>query len=312
MSRMLFWSVSTLVLIGLVLNGCTPSAQLSLQMQEGQVASYESTTTMVKDYKFDQPTMKKSDHNQTSTTITLMFDQTITSVAADGTATADVVIKGIRCKTVNKNQVRYEFNSDDPNSKADTLNQLIGQSYRISISPAGQIQVVDANAIRAAATGGEGVNLVKKSFSDESIIERHQLPLPEDIKALSAQQSWTEVVPSPPGLLAPKTFEKTYTVAEAGKNRVVIDMTAKESLGKKADGQSSSGAMGMFAKMFDSQDTFSGKLVFNPSNGSVELYEETLVSTYTASEMPQNAPADALPDTLVMSLTNGISLKKIQ
>jgi hypothetical protein len=68
----------------------------------------------------------------------------------------------------------------------------------------------------------------------------------------------------------------------------------------------------MFAKMFDNQDHFAGKLILNPADGSVELCEETLVSTYTASEMPQNAPADALPDTLMMGLTNGISLKKVK
>jgi hypothetical protein len=283
-----------------------------LQMQPGQTASYESTTTMIKDYKFEQPTMKKADQNQTSTVVTVKFDQTVAEVGTDGTAVADIVIKGIQCKMVSKNEPRYEFDSADAARQADSLNNLIGKSYRISISSTGQVKVLDAAAIRAIAITGEGQNIAKKILADESIVERHQLPLPEGAKALSTKQSWTQVIPSPPGLLAAKTFEKTYTVAEAGKDKVVVNMVGKESLGKKTEGQSSAGAMGMFAKMFDSQDDFTGSLVFNPADGSVMSFEENLVSTYTASEMPQNAPADALPDTLMMRLTNGISLKKIQ
>jgi hypothetical protein len=298
--------------MALALNGCSSSTKMVLQMQAGQTASYESTTTMIKDYKFEQPTMKKLDENQTSTAVTVKFDQTVTEVGQDGTAIADIVIKGIQCKVVSKNEARYEFDSADAAKQADKMNDLIGQSYRISISSTGQVKVLDATAIRAVAVTGEGQNLAKKMLSDESIVERHQLPLPEGVKTLSARQSWTQVVPSPPGLLASKTFEKVYTVAEVGKDKVVVNMVAKESLGKKADGQSSGGTMGMFAKMFDSQDDFTGSLVFNPADGGVMACEEKLVSTYTASEMPQNAPADALPDTLMMRLTNGVSLKKLQ
>lgn len=311
MSRVMILCAAAALTTLVALNGCSSSAKMTLQMQPGQTASYESTTTMIKDYKFEQPTMKKADQNQTSTTITLKFDQTIADVAADGTANADITIKGIHCKVVNKNEARYEFDSADAKYKADSLNNLIGQSYRISISPVGQVKVVDAAAIRAISISGEGANLAKKTLSDDAIVERHQLPLPENAKALSAKQSWSKVVPSPPGLLAPKTFEKIYTVTEVGKDKVVVDMAAKESLGTKTEAQPAAGSMGVFAKMFDSQDNFTGKLILNPATGSVELCEETLVSTYTASEMPQNAPADAMPDTLMMSLTNGISLKKI-
>lgn len=311
MSRMMIGCIIAALAAAIAVNGCSSSVKTALQMQPGQTASYEVSTTMIKDYKFEQPGLKKSDHNQTSTTITMMFDQTIAEVAADGVATADIVVKGIRCKNVNKSETRYEFDSADAKYQADSANTLIGQSYRIAISPAGQVQVVDANAVRSAALSGEAVNLAAKLFSDKSIIERHQVPLPDEAKALSAKQSWTKVVPSPPGLLAPKTFQKVYTVKEAGNDKLVVEMDAKEDLAKKTE--SGDGAsMGMFARMFDSQDQYTGKLVLNPADGSVELSEETLVSTYTASEMPQGAAADALPDTLMMSLTNSISLKKIK
>ncbi len=312
MLRKMTWCAAAVIMIALAINGCSSSSKMALQMQAGQTVSYESTTTMVKDYKFEQPTMKKVDDNQTSTATMIRFDQKVAEVGADGMAIVDVVVKGIQCKVVSKNATRYDFDSADAAKQSDSMNNLIGQGYRISISSTGQVKVLDAAAIRAVAVTGEGQSLAKNLLSDENIVKRHQLPLPEGAKALSVKQSWTKVVPSPAGLLAPKTFEKVYTVAEVGKDKVVVNMAAKESLSKKAEGQSSSGTMGMFSKMFDSQDAYTGSLVFNPADGSVMVCEEKLVSTYTASEMPQNAPADALPDTLMMRLTNGVSLKKIQ
>jgi len=91
-----------------------------------------------------------------------------------------------------------------------------------------------------------------------------------------------------------------------------LTMAAKESLEKPAENQSAgASSMGIFAKMFDNQDQFTGTLVMNPPDGTVSEYNETLVSSYVAQEKPQNAPADAAPDTLLMQLTYSISLKKI-
>jgi hypothetical protein len=314
MFRKMMLGLTAVIVSGLLFSGCgTSSKKISLNFTPRQTVSYESTSKMIKDVEFDQPSMKKDKKDQTSTVVTVKFDQTVAEVGQDGTAIADVTIKAIQCKMVNKNEVRYEFDSASDKSKADSLKNLIGQSYRISISPSGTVKVVDAVKARAISISGEGQALAKKVFGDADIIERHQLPLPgADKKIVTSSKGWTQVAPSPPGLLAPKTFNKVYTVKQIKGDTVTITMAAKENLTEKpADGQKAAAAsnMGFLAKLFDNTDDYTGKLVL--SGGIVDSYEETLVSTYTAQDKPADAKADAAPDTLIMRLTYVLSLKKV-
>jgi hypothetical protein len=316
MSRKMMLGLTMFIISGLLLSGCgTSSGKLSLNFTPNQTVSYESTSKMIKDVEFDQPSLKKDKKDQTSTVITVKFDQTIAEVGQDGTAVADVTIKGIQCKMVNKNEVRYEFDSASEKNKSDSLNKLVGQSYRISMDPSGAVKVVDASKARAVAVAGDGQKLAQKIFSDESILERHQLPLPSaDGKVTVTSKGWTQVAPSPPGLLAPKTFNKVYTVEKMGADNVtVITMAAKENLTEKpAEGQKVSGSnLGFLAKLFDNIDDYTGKLVVDLSSGVVDSYEETLISSYTAQDKPKDAAADVAPDTLIMRLTYSLSLTKI-
>jgi hypothetical protein len=313
MFRKMIISLTAVIASGLLLSGCAPSAKLSLNFVPNKTVSYESTSKMIKDVEFDQPSLKKNKKDQTSTVITVKFDQTVTKVGPDGTAAADVTIKAIQCKMVNKNEVRYEFDSASEKAKTDPLNNLIGQSYRIAISPDGKVKVVDAAKARAVIVSNDGQKLAQKILSDESILERHQLPLPEAGKnVVAAQKGWTQTAPSPPGLLAPKTFNKIYTLDQFGKdNTAVITMSAKENMTAKPEGPKASGDnLGFLAKLFDNKDEYSGKLTVNLSSGTVDNYEETLVSNYVAQDKPKDAAADAAPDTLVMRLTYSLGLKK--
>jgi hypothetical protein len=287
MFRKMIISLTAVIASGLLLSGCAPSAKLSLNFVPNKTVSYESTSKMIKDVEFDQPSLKKNKKDQTSTVITVKFDQTVTKVGPDGTAAADVTIKAIQCKMVNKNEVRYEFDSASEKAKTDPLNNLIGQSYRIAISPDGKVKVVDAAKARAVIVSNDGQKLAQKILSDESILERHQLPLPE-------------------------AGNKIYTLDQFGKdNTAVITMSAKENMTAKPEGPKASGDnLGFLAKLFDNKDEYSGKLTVNLSSGTVDNYEETLVSNYVAQDKPKDAAADAAPDTLVMRLTYSLGLKK--
>jgi hypothetical protein len=298
-----------------LLSGCAPSAKLALTFKPQQTTRYEYASKMVKDVEFDQPSMKKNSKDQTSTVIAVTFDQTITNVAPDGTATADIVIQGVQFKQVNKNETKLDVDSTNEKSKNDPLAKLVGQSYRIAMDPNGVVKVVDAAKARASAAGSdEQKKIAQKLLSDESIIERHQLPLPKTgADTIAAGKSWTQVIPSPPGLLAPKKFEKVYTLKQVGAdNKAVVTMLAKADPTQKAEGLEKAGSLGLLAKMFDNQDDFTGKLVLNLANGTVEEYEETLVSSNVAQDKPTGAKEDTAPDTLIMRLTHGISLKKVK
>jgi hypothetical protein len=295
-----------------LLSGCAPSTKIALTFAPQQTASYESTSKMIKDVEFDQPSLKKDKKEQVSTTITVKFDQTIAEVQPDGTAMADIVIRSVQFKQINKNEVRLDFDSTAEKSKNEPLAKLVGQSYRIAMDPNGVVKVIDAAKARAAVSGSdEQKRIAQKILSNESIIERHQLPLPKaGQNMISAGKSWTRVVPSPPGLLAPKIFEKVYTVSSVDKDKAVVTMSARENLQQKVEAPKNAGNMGFLAKLFDNQDEYTGKIVLTPA-GTLEEYEETLVSSYLAQDKPKETAQDVAPDTLVMRLTYGISLKKV-
>ncbi|MBM4102735.1 MAG: hypothetical protein FJ263_01615 [Planctomycetes bacterium] len=312
MSRTMIASLMVAVFVVSLLSGCAPSAKIALTFAPQQTARYESISKMIKDVDFDQPSLKKSKKEQVSTTITVKFDQTIADVQPDGTATADIAIRAVQFKQVNKDEVRLAFDSTAEKSKNEPLSKIIGQSYRIAMDPNGAVKVIDAAKARAAVSGSdEQKKIAQKILSDESIIERHQLPLPKaGQNMISAGKTWTQVVPSPPGLLAPKFFEKVYTVSTADKSKTVVTMSARENLKQKAETPKNTGNLGFLAKLFDNQDEYTGKIVLNPA-GTLAEYEETLVSSYTAQDKPKDAAQDVAPDTLIMRLTYGISVKKV-
>ena len=146
------------------------------------------------------------------------------------------------------------------------------------------------------------------------IENRHQVKaLPKSGKtSFKAGQSWSKVTPPPPGLLDPKNFEKTYTVNSLSGNKVNIQMEAVPTSKKAKDSTPKSDpGMGIFAKMFDSENKLDGQLVFDLDSGKIEKYNETLVSTYIAAEESRFQVEGKGPDMLTMGLTSSISLEKV-
>ncbi len=292
----------------LFLSGCG-SPKLALKYQTGQTAQYAHSSQLIKDFKFEQPSLNKSTQEQTSTELTVRYEQQITDVAADGTATAAITVKGIACKVINKNEQRYEFDSSDEKFKSDPLNLLIGKSYTMTLKADGKAAVKDATEIRAVAVSGEGLRIAQRLFAkDESIVERHQVALPDK----ENKSTWSVTLPSPPEMLAPKTFEKVYTLSdvktENGKKVAVISMKAKDSLASVPGAASS---MGIMAKMFENENDYTGGIKLDTTAGRLLDYHESLVSTYFAQEQKMNAP-DKGPDTLMMRLTSSFQTRLIQ
>ena len=113
-----------------------------------------------------------------------------------------------------------------------------------------------------------------------------------------------------PGLLAPKSYEKTYTLTAIDNTVATIEMSGSESAQAAAGGTQSAGSMGIFAKMFDNKDDYTGTLKIDLATGEVFASDETLISTYTAQEMPENGDPEKGPDTLTMQFINRIQLEK--
>ena len=303
------------VCAAIMMSGCNPSGELSLKFTPDQTATYKSVSDVVKDFRFEQPNLGKLREEQTKTAIEMTFTQTIQSVDDAGNAVAKITIDGLKVNIINKNENRFSFDSSKQDDLKSPLAKLLGQSYTIQISPDGDVKVLDTKkALTAVPTGYE--NKIATSLLDnDNITQRHQIQaLPKNAAAnLSVGSTWDVVVASPPGLLAPKSFKKVYTLSSIktvdGSKIATVKMTATEDA--EPAGGVSAGGMGMFAKMFDNEDAYTGTMTINLDTGTVLKADETLISTYLAQEMPENGDPAKGPDTLTMQFTNRVGLEKL-
>ena len=297
----------------LLFSGCGSSADLNLKLSPDHTTAYKATTEVTKLFRFEQPNLDKLKEEQTKTQIEMDFTQTIQSIDTDGNATAQITINDLKVDIINKNESQLSFDSRNENDKDAPLTKLLGKSYTIQITPTGRVKALDTKNAMAAVTTAYEKKLVKSLLDPKAIADRHQITaLPEDPTGkLSVKDTWSEIVPSPPGLLAPKSYEKTYTLTAIDDTIATVEMTAGESAQPAAGGTQTSGSMGIFAKMFDSKDDYTGTLKIDLATGDVLASNEALISTYTAQEMPENGDPEKGPDTLTMQFIRRIQLEKL-
>ena len=88
-------------------------------------------------------------------------------------------------------------------------------------------------------------------------------------------------------------------------------MNAGESAVPAEDASSNQGGLGIFAKMLDNEDEYTGKMVLNLETGKIREYNETLISSYIAQEPNPNATPEQGPDTLIIRFIQSIDRKLI-
>ena len=127
----------TLIAVSLIsvlfVSGCGPSGSLCLKFAPEQTAAYQSTTEIIKDYRFDQPTLGKLKEEQTKTLVVMDYSQTIENVDESGNATAKITLNQLKVDITNKNETRLAFDSRNEADKNAPLSKLIGKSYTIRI-----------------------------------------------------------------------------------------------------------------------------------------------------------------------------------
>lgn len=278
-----------------------PAVELALDFQPGQTTSHEVTVNVTKDFRFEQPAVNKLREEETSTVITTVYDRAIQDVNDGGWATARITLTGLRVRVVKNNEVQVEYDSAAEGAAQNPLNKLIGQSYTVLLGPAGQVKPLNVSVATAGIPGTEG-KIAQRLFEAEEVVRRHQiLALPPQKADLAVNESWDTIVPSPPGLLSSKSYKKTYTLTDIAKQDggklATVKMVAEESAVPAPGGNVSQG-MGIFAKMLDNEDEYTGTLLLDLETGNVLSYDETLISTYIASEPNPQATPEQGPDTL--------------
>jgi len=288
-----------------------PTYNLALKFSPGTTSAYKSTTTVIKDFRFEQPTMGKLTEQQTKNSVVIQYSQDVQSVDESGNATLKITIDQLKVDLINKNDPQLSFDSQNESDKNSPLMKLIGQSYTIRMTPLGKVEVVDTKGALTAVTGPYERKAAQNILDPKNIITRHEISaMPNDpAMKLSANSAWSQIVPPLPDMFAPKSFEKTYTLTDIDEAIATIQMTGGESA-KPAEGVQSN-AMNPLAKMFDNKDDYTGSMQINMKTGQVMTFEETLISSSLMQEMPENGDPEKGPDTLTMRFTNHVKLEKL-
>ncbi|MHC4290889.1 MAG: DUF6263 family protein [Planctomycetota bacterium] len=303
----------TLIIAGVIsvlfISGCGSSVNLSLKFSPEDTAAYKATTDVIKDYRFDQPNLDKLVEQQTKTRVVMEYSQAVQDVDENGNASIKVTINELKIDIINKNETAFSFDSRNEKDQKAPMAKLLGQSYTIKVTPSGRVTAVVAKEALAAVKSQYEKKIAKSILAPKIITKRHEIvALPKNSMANhSVKSSWSKVVPSPPGLLAPKSYEKTYTLTAIDDDIATVEMVAGESAKPVESNASTSDSMGVFAKMFDNVDDYTGSMQIDLTAGQVLKFEETLISSYVAQEIQEHGD----PDTLTMRFTNSVKLEKL-
>jgi len=307
------------VFLGVVLSvlaGCATTAEMKLNLEPKSETVYKVITGSTKDYQFIQPSINKTKERHTEGSVEMVFSQKTESVDQQGNATVDVTIKQLKYLSKGPEGVKEDFDSQREQDKSGPLAKLIGASYKLKISPRGNIEVVDASAARSILTEGSDAAVAMQLFSDEEIARRHQVMALFDSEKGSCRKGdkWSSLADSPPGTLMPKTFEKVYTLTDMkekdGQKTATVEMNAFPS-SKRLTDQNREQAISFFSSMFDEKNNYTGKMVINLTTGVIDSYQETFKVEWLAVEPSGEQKSDQVPDQLTMAFTQIYNIEKM-
>ncbi len=296
-----------------------PTVQLALKFAANDLTTYKVITEMEKSVKWEGPLPDKPfpfKGGSTGNKVEVAFTQRIQSVDDKGNAVAQITFKGLKYLGKVKDNVVLDFDSSREKDANSPLFKLIGQSYTIEVSPAGQVlRVIDASGAQAAVEGSSSANKTALALlSPDAIKERHTIAgLPvADKNRLCAGDTWSSIKTFSFDMMGPKSYERIYAlkeIKEVNNHQIAAaEMKALPS-SEMAEELHKERATGAFSKMFDNTETYDGKLALDLTAGKVQEYFEKLRTEWVMVD-PKPEP-NKEPAALRMAATRSYSIKKI-
>ncbi len=288
---------------------------IMLKFAEGETGTYKVMTETDKSVTWEGPAESKPaafTGGHTGNKVEMTFDQKIESVNENGNAVALITIKELNYLGRVKDSVALKYDSTDEKDRGKPLGMLVGESYKIELSPSGQfVRVVDATKARSAVMD----STARAILSDDAIKERHSIAALDtgQTKEFSESETWSNLSTFAFGMMGTKVYERTYTLQEIneadGEKTAVAKMTAVPSTAGAEEAHKDA-AVNMFSKMFDNKETYEGELKFNATDGDVLKYSENLKSEWMAVDPA--APMDKQPDALKMTAVRAYQIEKLK
>src|SRR4030042_443883 len=176
-----------------------PAVELALKFTPGDTTTYKFTQQARRSIKWEGPS---TDDNvfrggQTSSKIQRTFTQQIKSVNDNGNAVAMITIKDLKSLSIVRENPVIDFERAREKDQNHTLAKLIGQSYTIEMTPAGEVsEIIDTNQPAAAVRGAASIQQMALAlFTPDSIKERHSIPAmpPADRGRLITGDNWSSI-----------------------------------------------------------------------------------------------------------------------
>ena len=293
--------------------------KIALKSTVGELDKYNITTIARRTTKWQGPVPEKAafDESFSEERIEMAVTRRIQTVDANGIATAQISIDGLKCFFTSKGQTTADFDSTRHSDSKNPLIQLVGKTYMIEFNPRNIVTFVDElPPVMDMMKGGtvsdkEGIEMILP----DSIIERHgtmQLPK-QGQEMLKPGGKWSSIKTFVFGKMGIKSYEKIYTLKELrndGREIAVIDMNAiptsevePKFAGRKAEEGES--------RKFDSKELYTGAGEFDVKAGRIENYHENLQATWTVV-LPAKQGDASEPVVLNMSAERGYSIERIK
>ncbi|MHC4457457.1 MAG: DUF6263 family protein [Planctomycetota bacterium] len=302
--------------------GCAePSPEttsLVLKFKPQDSATYKVVTEAQRSVKWEGSLPKdvafRPGRNKRKVEIT--FLQQIQSVDDKGNAVAKITIQDLKCSSSANEKPVLSFDGSRQKDRNKPLAKLLGKSYTITITPAGQIsEVSDLKGLQAAVKEGSADRrLATALFSSSAVKERHGnliLPL-TGRKQLTPGETWSSVKTFSFDMMGSNSYERVYTLKEFKDDgrTAFIEMNAIPSSLTEEQIRNEQTASS-FLEMFDNTETYAGQLWLDLSNGKIEKYFEQLESEWIAAFPAPEKKGDEKPVVLRMASTRRYSIEKI-
>ncbi len=271
------------------------AAMLALKFTPQDSVTYKVIIEAQKSVKWEGPLAKKPNAfkgGRTSNKIEMTFAQQIRDVDANGNAIAEITIKDLIYLAQVANNVVLDFDSSKEKEPNSPLKKLIGQSYTIEISPAGQVlEVIDTKQAQTVIKGNTRIHEAALQLLDEEVIEqRHTIPALAaltDKNQFRPGDNWSEIETLSFDMMGFKTYEKTYELKEIedadGYLVAVAEMNAIPSTELAEDANQNQQA-NIFSRMFDNIEKYTGQLRFDLTAGNVQQYYEKLETEWVIAD----------------------------
>jgi len=293
---------------------------LEQKFSPGDLLNYKVVTEATKsvDFSGSMTNQLNLQGGRTGTKVEMTFSQEIESVDEEGDALLKITIKGLKYFFEERSLPKIDFDSSREKDKSKAFAKLIGQSYRIKLTPSGEVsELLDADSVRRSVTGASEQSRRAAALLTEEVIERRHgiagLPA-SDEKQLKAGAHWSEIKNVSFGMMGEKSFEKMYKpkgINRADGQRIItVEMNAIPTA-SSAQELYKQNKKPSLTQLFDNIEKYTGELKLNLDTGKVIKYHEKMESKWIMVDPEAARKGDAEPGTITMEAVRFHRLEKL-